>query len=119
MKFQRGLHPSILVHIVALRLSTFADVVEIAMVVGRESGELQRIRDQEKKCPCQDEFRKSNDNTMTIKKVVTETRTPLNRVGCPHYRKAHVGVCHLQTGACFRCKKVGHMIRDWPMMKNE
>lgn len=48
---------------------------------------------------------------------MTETRTQLNMVTCARCGKFHVGVCHFETGACFRCGKTGHVIKDYPLMK--
>lgn len=67
-------------------------------------------------------IRKGNDNTKVIKKTAIAekgTGTQQNRVACPCCGKTHVGVCYLESGACFRCKKVGHVIRDCPTMKME
>lgn len=66
--------------------------------------------------------RKGNDNTKVIKKTVIVEKgneTQLNRVACPRCGKTHVGVCYLESGACFKCGKVGHVIRDYPTMKTE
>lgn len=52
-------------------------------------------------------------------KAMTETRTQPNKVAYSRYGKLHVGVCHLETGACFICGKTCYMIRDFPLIKTD
>ena len=33
---------------------------------------------------------------------------------CPHCGKSHAGVCRRWTGECYRCGKLGHLVRDYP-----
>ncbi|XP_028061898.1 uncharacterized protein LOC114265327 [Camellia sinensis] len=35
---------------------------------------------------------------------------------CPECGKRHKGVCRRISGACFRCEKIGHMIKDCPLV---
>lgn len=35
----------------------------------------------------------------------------------PKCRKLHIDIFHRETGAFFKCGKVGHMIKDFPDMK--
>ncbi|XP_028055775.1 uncharacterized protein LOC114259943 [Camellia sinensis] len=34
---------------------------------------------------------------------------------CPDCRKRHRGVCYRASGACFRCGKIGHEVKDCPL----
>ena len=48
-KFQRGLRPSTITRMAALRLKAYSEVVEIVKVVEKECEDYSRIRDQNKK----------------------------------------------------------------------
>ena len=36
---------------------------------------------------------------------------------CPRCGKAHSGTCYLESGACFKCGKTGHFIKDCPNLR--
>ncbi|XP_028059685.1 uncharacterized protein LOC114263367 [Camellia sinensis] len=38
---------------------------------------------------------------------------------CPDRRRKHKGACYRASGACFRCGKTGHMVRNCPMRFDE
>ncbi|KAF7808124.1 DNA/RNA polymerases superfamily protein [Senna tora] len=42
-----------------------------------------------------------------------------NKSSCPTCEKFHSGVCYRGSGACYRCGKVGHLIRDCPQQRPE
>ena len=35
-------------------------------------------------------------------------------VKCEICGKTHIEMCYLKTGACFRCGKLGHKVRNYP-----
>ncbi|KAF7835805.1 ATP-dependent RNA helicase glh-2-like isoform X2 [Senna tora] len=42
-----------------------------------------------------------------------------NKSSCPTCGKFHSGLCYRGSGACYRCGKVGHLIRDCPQQRPE
>ena len=43
------------------------------------------------------------------------TQAPQSYAVCKHCNKRHPGVCYRISGACLRCGKQGHFIKDCPM----
>ena len=49
----------------------------------------------------------------------SDQRTSTARTPCPSCGIAHWGECRRVTGACFKCGKTNHQIKDCPELKNE
>lgn len=49
----------------------------------------------------------------------TEIKPQPTREACSRCGKMQLGMCYLETGACFKCGKTSHCIRDYPKQKSE
>lgn len=91
-----------------------------ALIAERDSKEFRKRQDQKKMTNPGKDQRKGDKLRLFKKRPVeaqkTETQIALPDK-CPCCEKRHSGACHWGTGACFNCGKMGHMIKDCPMMQ--
>ena len=121
-KFEDGLRGNIKNRLELLRLPTYAEVVNCALLAERSNEEYYQDRDNKRKGEVSkgpggsnvSQFKKSNTGTMS-KSNSTSSSFKGTYPQCPKCGKFHKGtVCYAGTGACFNCGQQGHMIKDCP-----
>ncbi|XP_028106840.1 uncharacterized protein LOC114305905 [Camellia sinensis] len=116
-KFEGGLQSTILDKVNMLKLPTYVDVLERAVIAEGNLATLNRISEwkgkrqntQWSKGTTTPPNKKQNSGTSSI-----TTSTQDSALVCSECGRRHCGVCHRLSGACFRCGKTGHLIRDYP-----
>ncbi|XP_028067473.1 uncharacterized protein LOC114270223 [Camellia sinensis] len=121
-KFEGALRSAILDKVNMLKLPTYVDVLERAVIAEGNLATQNRIS----------EWKGKRQNTQWSKGTITlptkkqnsgisSTTTPTQESApvCPECGWRHRGVCHRLSGACFRCGKMGHLIRDCPQGKQQ
>ena len=120
LKFHNGLKPYLKNKISILKLSVYSEVVDIALITGKDNKELQQYRKQQRKRSKSDS---THDNQAPKRFVSTESQIKKEvvqnlDVTCSICGKKHWGKpCYKEFGACFGCGKHGHMIQDCPENK--
>ncbi|XP_028106251.1 uncharacterized protein LOC114305367 [Camellia sinensis] len=115
--FEGGLRSAILDKVNMLKLPIYVDVLERAVIVEGNLATQNRIS----------EWKGKRQNTQWSKGITTlpnkkqnlgisstTTSTQDSTPVCSECGRRHRGVCHRLSGACFRCGKTGHLIRDCP-----
>ena len=120
-KFQDGLKPYLKNKISILKLGVYLEVVDKALIAGKDNEELHQYREQQRKRNRSDDAqgnqsqKKSAPTRNQNKGKVTQQNSD---VVCSTCSKNHGGrPCHKEIGACFGCGKQGHLIRDCPENK--
>ncbi|XP_028080767.1 uncharacterized protein LOC114282313 [Camellia sinensis] len=124
-KFEGGLDVEVLDRVNVLKLEKYVDVLDRSIIVEVNVAALKQAKalviEWKGKRPGSN-FKKgwNNFNTPPNKRQNTGsftsssqgTNTPI----CPECGKRHKGVCRRISGACFRCGKTSHMIKDCPLV---
>ncbi|XP_028109546.1 uncharacterized protein LOC114308203 [Camellia sinensis] len=116
-KFEERLQSAILDKVNMLKLPTYVDVLERAVIAERNLATQNRISEwkgkrqntQWSKGTTTPPNKKQNSGTSSTT-TFTQDSVPV----CSECGRRHRGVCHRLSGACFRCGKTGHLIRDCP-----
>ncbi|XP_057961589.1 uncharacterized protein LOC131168476 [Malania oleifera] len=117
-KFQRGLRSEIRKQTAILQLQDFATLVDKATVAEEcllEDAEVQVT----KKRPAPPNYSSGAGQSKWKK---NSSGTSQNAASVPHCSlcgKKHQGQCWLSTGACMRCGRQGHQMRDCPRQRND
>ncbi|XP_028125311.1 uncharacterized protein LOC114322229 [Camellia sinensis] len=98
-----------------LELPTYVDVLERAVIAEGNIAAHTRISEWKEKIQNNQWFKgaitppnkKQNSGTSS-----TTTSTHNSAPVCPECGWRHRGICHRLSGACFRCGKTGHLIKD-------
>ncbi|XP_028125632.1 uncharacterized protein LOC114322506 [Camellia sinensis] len=121
-KFEGGLRSAILDKVNMLKLPTYVDVLERAVIAEGNLTTQNRIS----------KWKGKGQNTKWSKGTTTppnkkqnlgtsNTSTPSQDSipVCPECGKKHHGTCYRKSGACFHCGKPGHLIRDCPQRNQQ
>ena len=109
---------------VPYELTTYADVVNKALIIEREvNGErVERERKQRKRVRSNDTQGQNNKNIKSSVKGVTDNKTQqTDGERCSRYGRNHPDKdCHWNTGACFKYGQMNHKIANCPLsIKNQ
>ncbi|XP_028068902.1 uncharacterized protein LOC114271486 [Camellia sinensis] len=121
-KFEVGLRSAILDKVNILKLPTYVDVLERAVIAEGNLAAQSRIfewrgkrqNNQWVKGSATPPNKKQNSGTSS-----TTTSTQDSAPVCSECGRRHRGICHCLSGACFRCGKTGHLVRDCPQMNQQ
>ena len=116
MNFERGLREEIQGPASMFKLETYAEVVYRALIAKRNCNRLSKANDQERK-PNQSNFLQGKSSESSFKKQEVPDSNKKTHRTCPRCGKAHSGTCYLESGACFKCGKTGHFIKDCPILR--
>ena len=100
------------------KLEIYVEVVDRALIAERNSKRLSKTNDEERK-PKSGNFLKGKSSGGSFKKHMVSNSSKKTHQACPRCGKNHSGTCYLETGACFKCGKIGHFIKDCPKQQNE
>ncbi|XP_028099455.1 uncharacterized protein LOC114298985 [Camellia sinensis] len=121
-KFESGLDLEILDRIGVLNLPTYVNVLDMALMaetilVAKKQTPAPITEWKEKRSGFN--FKKGRSFTVNKKQNTRSSSSSSQSSGsasvCTQCGRRHKGVCHRVSGACFRCGKAGHMIRDCPI----
>ena len=116
--FERGLKEEIQGPVSMFKLETYAQVVDRALIAERNCKRLSKTNDKERK-PKLGNFLKGKSSGGSFKKHGVSNSSKKTHQACLRCGKNHSGTCYLETGACFKCGKTGHFIKDCPKQQNE
>ncbi|XP_028124275.1 uncharacterized protein LOC114321289 [Camellia sinensis] len=121
-KFEGGLRSAILDKVNMLKLPTYVDVLERAVIA--EGNLVTQNRISKWKGKGQNTEWSKGTTTPPNKKQnlgTSNTSTPSQDSipVCPKCGKKHHGTCYRKSGACFHCGKPGHLIRDCPQRNQQ
>ncbi|XP_028115359.1 uncharacterized protein LOC114313192 [Camellia sinensis] len=121
-KFEGGLRNSILDRVNMLKLPTYVDVLERAVIaegnitaqnwISEWKGKRQNI--QVSKGSAAPPNKKQNSRTSSTSTFASGL-TPV----CSECGKKHCGTCYRFSGACFRCGKTCHLVKDCPQRNQQ
>ncbi|XP_073030711.1 uncharacterized protein [Primulina eburnea] len=122
-RFKKGLNSRIQSALALFKPSSFADLMGAAM--SAETDIKRREEENKNKRPLNSQsmqngpkFKKPNYSSGSFKGNFNNAGITEGK-WCETCRQKHVGECYRKTGACFKCGKVGHRIRDCPDNKDK
>ncbi|XP_028107291.1 uncharacterized protein LOC114306274 [Camellia sinensis] len=121
-KFEGGLRGAILDRVNMLKLPTYVEVLERAIIAEGDINAQNRISEwkgkrqtnQGSKGITAPPNKKHNSGTSNVF-TPNQDSIPV----CVECGKKHRGICYPKSGACFQCGKTGHVIRDCPQRKQQ
>jgi hypothetical protein len=100
------------------KLETYVEVVDRALIAERNCKRLSKPNDEERK-PKSGNFLKGKSSGGSFKKHGVSNSSKKTHQACPRCGKNHSRTCYWETGACFKCGKTGHFIKNCPKQQNE
>ena len=104
---------------VPYELTTYADVVNKALIIEREVNEerMERERKQRKRAKLNDTQGQNNKNIKRSAKGAIDNKTQqIDGEQCSRCGKNHADKdCYWNTGACFKCGQMDHKIASCPL----
>ncbi|XP_018685045.2 uncharacterized protein LOC103995568 isoform X2 [Musa acuminata AAA Group] len=119
-RFERGLKPAIRSWISVLKLQTYADVVERAMIIEKNIEEIQEIRGKNDKDKFTNKNKRGNESKNGNKRIKTtrfeKEKPPQRTRSCVKCGLNHeTSQCFRVIGACFACGKLDHKVKYCPL----
>ncbi|RRT55901.1 hypothetical protein B296_00029428 [Ensete ventricosum] len=123
-RFERGLRPKIRSQILAVKLPSYADVVERALIIERDLEEIQEIMGKNYK----DKFTSiskrvnvyENSNKRNKMSGLEKGKPPQRTQSCVKCGYNHeTSKCFQVTRACFACEKLDNKVKDCPLNKKK
>ncbi|XP_073030722.1 uncharacterized protein [Primulina eburnea] len=122
-RFKKGLNSRIQSALAVYKPSSFADLMGAAM--SAETDIKRREEENKNKRPMNNQstqnnlkFKKPNYSGGSFKGSSGRTGNTEGK-WCDTCHQKHIGECYRKTGACFKCGKVGHRIKDCPDNKDK
>ena len=124
-RFQMGLKPEVRRLLSVLDLQTYSAVLQRAEILARdeelaapsESKHMGYHRSEKR--PWVKNNQKKFDRWKGKKRHRNDDIEKKDFPLCDTCGRPHGGVCFRKSGACFKCRKIGHFIQDCPEMKND
>ncbi|XP_028052737.1 uncharacterized protein LOC114257164 [Camellia sinensis] len=121
-KFEGGLRSTILDKVNMLKLPTYVDVLERAVIAKGNLATQSRISEWKGKRQ-NTQWSKGSPTPPNKKQTLgsSNTSTPSqdSMPTCPECGKKHRGTCYRKSRACFQCDKTGHLIKDCPQRNQQ
>lgn len=124
-KFEGSLDVEVLDRINVLKLEKYVNVLDGAIVAETNVAALRQVKTpmiewKGKKSGSNFKKGRNNFNTPPNKRQNIGSSTSASQGNdtpiCPECGKRHKRVCHMISGACFRCGKTCHIIKDFPLV---